>query len=248
MAATKINAAFNMGGPQLLVQTVESVSGVHIDHYAEIGFGGFAKVVDSIGGIRICLKTAARPEGRSPPAGRVPEDQRAPSARAGAQPRLPQRRPAAGGQSAQRCSPHSWPRPPVPASCSTRSGCPRQRGRRLDDRRRERPPWNLLLLALSLRGSPTMATVPTGAEVWGADGDALSMDSSTEEFFPPRPRQGRRTDGRRQRLRRRVALRGPRGCRRQRPGGDISGGLVVDLALDEGLQVEDVALRPLRRS
>src|SRR5690606_35182223 len=37
----KLNAAFAFGGPKLLVQTVEEATGVRIDHYAEIGFGGF---------------------------------------------------------------------------------------------------------------------------------------------------------------------------------------------------------------
>lgn len=48
---SKINAAFSFGGPKLLVQTVEQVTGLHIDHYAEIGFGGFANIVDAIGGV-----------------------------------------------------------------------------------------------------------------------------------------------------------------------------------------------------
>lgn len=51
----KLNAAFSFGGPQLLVQTVEIATGVHIDHYAQVGFSGFAGVVDSLGGIDVCL-------------------------------------------------------------------------------------------------------------------------------------------------------------------------------------------------
>jgi LCP family protein required for cell wall assembly len=54
----KINAAYSLGGPKLLVQTIEAVSGVHIDGYVEIGFGGFSSVVDSLGGVDICV---ARP-------------------------------------------------------------------------------------------------------------------------------------------------------------------------------------------
>ncbi|RZL72990.1 MAG: LytR family transcriptional regulator, partial [Rhodococcus sp. (in: high G+C Gram-positive bacteria)] len=54
----KINASFAFGGPQLLTQTVEEASGLHIDHYAEIGFGGFAGIVDAIGGVDMCLGTA----------------------------------------------------------------------------------------------------------------------------------------------------------------------------------------------
>jgi len=50
----KINAAFTLGGGPLLVQTVEEATGVRIDHYAEIGFAGFADVVDSVGGVTMC--------------------------------------------------------------------------------------------------------------------------------------------------------------------------------------------------
>ncbi|MEC3976619.1 LCP family protein [Amycolatopsis sp. H20-H5] len=52
----KINAAFSLGGAPLLVQTVEGATGLHIDHYAEIGFGGFAKIVDAIGGVNMCVE------------------------------------------------------------------------------------------------------------------------------------------------------------------------------------------------
>ena len=51
---TKINAAFAFGGPKLLIQTVEQNTGIHIDHYVEIGLGGFVNIVDSVGGITIC--------------------------------------------------------------------------------------------------------------------------------------------------------------------------------------------------
>nr|WP_308196948.1 LCP family protein [Rhodococcus sp. CH91] len=51
----KLNASFALGGPQLLVQTVEGATGVHIDHYAEIGFGGFASIVDAVGGVDLCV-------------------------------------------------------------------------------------------------------------------------------------------------------------------------------------------------
>ena len=50
----KINAAFAAGGPQLLIQTVEQATGIRLDHYAEIGFGGFAAVVDAFGGVTVC--------------------------------------------------------------------------------------------------------------------------------------------------------------------------------------------------
>ena len=50
----KINAAFTYGGPQLLTQTVEENTGVSIDHYAEVGMGGLANIVDAIGGVELC--------------------------------------------------------------------------------------------------------------------------------------------------------------------------------------------------
>lgn len=53
----KINAAFAMGGAPLLARTVEQATGLRIDHYAEIGFGGFAAVVDALGGVTVCPKT-----------------------------------------------------------------------------------------------------------------------------------------------------------------------------------------------
>jgi LCP family protein required for cell wall assembly len=50
----KLNTTYALGGPTLLVQTVEKVTGVHIDHYAEIGFAGFANLVDDVGGVQLC--------------------------------------------------------------------------------------------------------------------------------------------------------------------------------------------------
>ena len=51
----KLNAAFTFGGGKLLVQTVEKLTNIRIDRYAEIGFGGFAGVVDAVGGVNMCL-------------------------------------------------------------------------------------------------------------------------------------------------------------------------------------------------
>ncbi|WP_253772250.1 LCP family protein [Goodfellowiella coeruleoviolacea] len=51
----KINAAFAIGGPPLLARTVEQATGLRMDHYVEIGFGGFANVVDDVGGVEMCL-------------------------------------------------------------------------------------------------------------------------------------------------------------------------------------------------
>ena len=57
---TKINAAFAYGGPKLLIRTIEDNTGIRIDHYVEIGFGGFVGVVNAVGGIEICPTTDMR--------------------------------------------------------------------------------------------------------------------------------------------------------------------------------------------
>ncbi len=50
----KINASFAFGGPQLLVQTVEVLTGLTIDRYVEVGFLGVENVVDALGGVELC--------------------------------------------------------------------------------------------------------------------------------------------------------------------------------------------------
>ena len=50
----KVNAAYALQGPALLVQTLEQATGIRVDHFVEIGFGGFVGVVDAVGGVRIC--------------------------------------------------------------------------------------------------------------------------------------------------------------------------------------------------
>lgn len=50
----KINAAFALGGAPLLTRTVEQATGLRLDHYVEIGFGGFAALVDALGGVTLC--------------------------------------------------------------------------------------------------------------------------------------------------------------------------------------------------
>lgn len=50
----KINAAFAFGGAPLLVQTVEQLSGLTVDHYIEVGFGGVESIVDAVGGVELC--------------------------------------------------------------------------------------------------------------------------------------------------------------------------------------------------
>lgn len=50
----KLNAAFAWGQAPLLVRTVEGLTGLTIDHYAEIGMAGVEQVVDAVGGVELC--------------------------------------------------------------------------------------------------------------------------------------------------------------------------------------------------
>ncbi|MEU6535033.1 LCP family protein [Streptomyces sp. NPDC047000] len=47
------NSAYSVGGPVCAVKTAESVTGVRMDHYIEIDFSGFAKLVDALGGVTV---------------------------------------------------------------------------------------------------------------------------------------------------------------------------------------------------
>lgn len=53
--SNKINAAYSIGGPSLLVDTVEQATNLRVDGYLEIGFGGFVEVVATVGGVEMCL-------------------------------------------------------------------------------------------------------------------------------------------------------------------------------------------------
>lgn len=56
----KLNTAYAFGGPQLLVKTVEQDTGLRVDGYMEVGFGGFVNVIDAVDGIKMCPKTAIK--------------------------------------------------------------------------------------------------------------------------------------------------------------------------------------------
>jgi LCP family protein required for cell wall assembly len=49
----KINAAFATGGPELTVETLENLTGVPIDNYVVVNFGGVKDIVDAMGGITL---------------------------------------------------------------------------------------------------------------------------------------------------------------------------------------------------
>lgn len=54
----KINAAYAYGGAPLMIQTVEQVTGVRIDHFAVTDFAAFTKLTDALDGVRL-----TRPDG-----------------------------------------------------------------------------------------------------------------------------------------------------------------------------------------
>ena len=56
--SNKLNAAYAWGGAPLLVATVEQLSGMHVDHFVEVGLGGIRNVVDAVGGVSLCLDPA----------------------------------------------------------------------------------------------------------------------------------------------------------------------------------------------
>jgi LCP family protein required for cell wall assembly len=56
----KLNAAYAYGGPPLAVATVERTTGVRIDHYLEVDFLGFVRLVDAVGGVDVCSPTRLR--------------------------------------------------------------------------------------------------------------------------------------------------------------------------------------------
>jgi LCP family protein required for cell wall assembly len=68
----KINAAFEEGGPKLLIQTVEQITSLHVDHFVQIDFDGFKTMVDQLGGVEVCLSQPAKDHfsGIDLPAGR----------------------------------------------------------------------------------------------------------------------------------------------------------------------------------
>ncbi|MDK8602505.1 LCP family protein [Trueperella bernardiae] len=51
----KLNGAFSYGGAEYLVQTVEELTGLTIDHYIQIGMDGVKDLTDAVGGVELCL-------------------------------------------------------------------------------------------------------------------------------------------------------------------------------------------------
>jgi len=59
-------------GRKLLLETVEDLTGVGIDHYAEINLLGFSLLTEAVGGVEVCLRTPVKDQfsGANFPAGR----------------------------------------------------------------------------------------------------------------------------------------------------------------------------------
>jgi LCP family protein required for cell wall assembly len=51
----RINAVFQAGGASCLWKTVEQQTGIHIDHVIELKFTGFVKIINDIGGVKVCV-------------------------------------------------------------------------------------------------------------------------------------------------------------------------------------------------
>jgi LCP family protein required for cell wall assembly len=54
----QLNATFAFGGPGCLWKTVEHTTHLHLDHFIELNFTGFERVIDDVGGVSICLPFA----------------------------------------------------------------------------------------------------------------------------------------------------------------------------------------------
>jgi len=50
-----INATLSAGGPACTWKTFANVTGIHIDHFIELDFTGFEKVIDDLGGVNVCI-------------------------------------------------------------------------------------------------------------------------------------------------------------------------------------------------
>ncbi len=181
----KINAAYSLGGPQLLVQTVEQLSDVRIDHYAEIGFGGFAEVVDAVGGITICLDQPVN----DPKAGlnlragcqKLNGQQTLGLVRTRAFPnadlvRVVNQRKILSAlmDKATSASVLANPFRAIPFANGSVDALTVDSGDHI---------WNLAGLAFALSGNPITTTVPNAGSVYTDDGDSLAVGDNTEEFF-----------------------------------------------------------------
>lgn len=59
----KLNAAFAFGGSPLLVQTMQNLLGVEVDHVAMVDFEGFKRMTDAVGGVDVKVEEASTGNG-----------------------------------------------------------------------------------------------------------------------------------------------------------------------------------------
>jgi len=50
----KLNSAYSVGGPKCLVQVIQQISGLKINHFVGVDFSGFEALVNQIGGVEVC--------------------------------------------------------------------------------------------------------------------------------------------------------------------------------------------------
>jgi LCP family protein required for cell wall assembly len=55
---TKLNSAYAFGGPKCLVKKIQKLSGLSINRFIAVDFAGFARMVDALGGVEVCSRTA----------------------------------------------------------------------------------------------------------------------------------------------------------------------------------------------
>ncbi|MFD9188163.1 LCP family protein [Streptomyces phaeochromogenes] len=56
------NSAYSTGGAACAVKTVESMTGIRMDHYIEVDFSGFQKLIDELGGVKVTTTKSIRDE------------------------------------------------------------------------------------------------------------------------------------------------------------------------------------------
>ena len=64
---SKINAAYAIGGPPLMIETIKQFLGIEVNHLIEVDFKGFPKFVDALGGVNMTFEKCIRSrfEGRT---------------------------------------------------------------------------------------------------------------------------------------------------------------------------------------
>jgi LCP family protein required for cell wall assembly len=182
----KINAAFVFGGAPLLAQTVEQSTGLRLDHYAEIGFDGFAEMVDAVGGVTMCpTEPVSDPlAGIDLPAGCQKLDGRNALGfvRTRATPRadldrMNNQREFMSALLHRAASPAVWLNPLrwYPVSHAASGAVTVNTGDHI---------WDLMRLGWALRGDVTTATVPIG-EFTGSDSGSVVVwnDDAAGELF-----------------------------------------------------------------